>query len=119
MKRCLDAFLILYSSLFELLLNLFYLAEPDMKEAVVDLCRPLLMKLQTDVNSSLPEVHKVLLDRLHAAKFFEKISNFHASLKKQAKYLSNVVSMISNFYCTSERSDRSYGAYILLHKITS
>ena len=119
MKRCLDAFLILYSSLFELPLNLFYLAEPDMKETVVDLCRPLLMKLQTDVNSSLPEVHKVLLDRLHAAKFFEKISNFRASLKKQAKYLSNVVSMIGNFYYTSEQSDRSYGAYILLHKITS
>ena len=67
-----------------------------MKEAVVDLCRPLLMKLLTDVNSSLPEVHKVLLDRLHAAKFFEKFSNFRASLKKQAKYLSNVVSMIGN-----------------------
>ena len=51
---------------------------------------------QTDVNSSLPEVHQVLLDRLHAAKFLEKFSNFRASLKKQAKYLSNVVSMIGN-----------------------
>ena len=94
MKRCLDAFLILYSSLFQLLLKAFYVAEPSMRELIVDLCRPLLLRLQTDINVSVPEVHQLLLDRLQIAGFFDKFDEFRANLKKQARYLSNVVTMI-------------------------
>ena len=98
MKRCIDAFLILYSSLFELLLGAFYESNPGMKEIIVDICRPLLMKLQTDMNlnDTLPGVHQQLLNRLQETRFFEKFGSFRADLKKQGKFLSNVVTMIGN-----------------------
>ena len=98
MKRCVDAFLILYSSLYELLLRAFYKTEPGFEESVVRICKSLLMKLQSesDINLSLPEAQQVLLDQLRNIGFFNKFDKFRAELKKQAKFISNVVSMIGN-----------------------
>ena len=96
MKRCMDAFLILYSSIFELLLKAFYETEPDIEDVIVDICRPLLTKLQTGINESLLGVHQSLLDQLNEIRFFERFRNFRTDLKKQGKFLSNVVDMIGN-----------------------
>ena len=96
MKRCLDAYLILYSSLSQLLLKAFYQTEPSMENTIKDICGPLLLKLQTNINVSLPEVHQALLDKLKDIEFFDRFYQFRSNLKKQAKFLSNVVDMIGN-----------------------
>lgn len=41
-------------------------------------------------------VHQSLLEQLTAIKFFEKFQNFRTDLKKQGKFLSNILNMIGN-----------------------
>ena len=60
-RRADTTFRFLYSSFFEDLLNMFYEADADMKETAVDICRPLLTQLQTELNNSSPDWGHMLI----------------------------------------------------------
>ena len=94
-SRCISAFLILYNSIFDILLNGFYNTKKEMKGLVQGVVGPLLMELQMNTcPESVKRAHTILLDGLNEIKFFQEFSHFRKNLQKMGLYLSNVMRMI-------------------------
>ena len=95
MKRCIAAFLILYSALFDLLMKSFLNSNKVIKDTVKDIVAPLLMEIQINPDY-IATAHCNLIEHLKTIEFFDEFEKYRNGLQKQGKYLSNVTRMIQN-----------------------
>ena len=93
LNRCTSAFLILYSSIFNILLQHFLENDAELKLKVDDIAN-LAIERVTDNPAHFQIGHATLTDQLKSVAFFKSFTAFRNRLKKQGKYLSNILDMI-------------------------
>lgn len=93
MKRCVSAFSILYSSLFEIMASACFEVHKEMKSAVQEIVAPILTEIQIDP-TAIKDQHSLLVTHLGTTQFYKKFREFRDGLQKQGKYLSTLMRMI-------------------------
>ena len=97
MKRCVSAFSILYSSLFEIMASAFFEVHEQMKSAVQQIVAPILMEIQVDP-TTISHQHSLLVTGLKSIQFYKKFREFRDALQKQGKYLATLMKMIETLF---------------------
>ena len=107
MKRCVAAYSILHASLFHVIAQAYFHANPESQKNISeDVVHPILTQMLEN-QENIKHLHTTLTSKLHEAKFYKSFREFRNSLEKEGKFMVLIMTMIETLllYIRSTRQE--------------